>query len=134
MFDLDKNDVGAANEAGFEFELKMPTGELTGAFIKVRGEQSATVRTYQKKKYNEYQMKQTAAKRRGKEYEIDIDEAEELSVEGCVVRIIGWRGIAEGGKEVPFTEANATRILTKHDWIKEQVLEESRQLLNFRPV
>lgn len=134
LFDLSKNNVGAANEAGFEFELVMPgSGEATGAFIKVRGEQSPSVKNYGRRLFTEYQMKQTAAKRRGKEYDIDLDEAEETGIQSAVVRIISWRNIAENGKEIEFNKENAERILKEHSWIKEQVMEESSQALNFRP-
>ena len=131
LFDLEKNDIAAKNEAGFEFELVLPNGEKTGALIKVRGESSPTVRQHGKRVYNEMQMKETAAKRRGKEYQIDLDEAEEINVSDAVNRVISWKNISEGAKEVPFTIENATRIFTKHIWIREQVLEESRQVLNY---
>lgn len=131
MFDLEKNDPSAAAEAGYEFELVLPNGDKTNAYIKTRGEQSPVVRQYQKKKYNEYQMKVAAAKRKGKEYEMDLDEAEELATEAAVNRILGWRNISEGAKEVPFTIENASRILAKYEWIREQVMEESRQVLNY---
>ena len=133
MFDLTKNNVGVANEAGYEFELTIPgTGEKTGAFVKVRGEQSPVVKAFSKRKYTEYKLKQDAAKRRNKEYELDLDEAEEISIEAAIVRIISWKGLSEGKVEVPFTKENAERILKEHDWIKDQVMEESSQALNFR--
>lgn len=134
LFDLSKNNVSAANEAGFEFELRMPgTGDATGAFIKVRGDQSPAVKNHGRRLFTEYQMKQTAAKRRGKEYELDLDEAEESGIQSAIVRIISWKNIANHGKEVPFNKENAELILKEHSWIKEQVMEESSQALNFRP-
>ena len=135
MFDLSKNNLSVSNEEGFEFELVMPgSGEGTGAFIKVRGEQSPTVRNYSKKKYNEYKMKQEAHKRRGKgDYEIDLDEAEEMAIDNAVIRVISWKNIAIDGKEVPFTKEAAQSILKDHSWIREQVMEESSQAINFQP-
>ena len=50
-----------------------------------------------------------------------------------MVRIIDWKGILEDGAEVPFTKENATRILTEHSFIREQVMEAAGDLLNFRP-
>ena len=131
MFDLDKNDQSVIAEAGYEFNLKLPSGASTDCFITVRGNYSPVVRQYQKKKYNEYQMKVQAAKRKGKEYELDLDEAEELSVEAAVIRVLAWRGLAEGGKEVPFTKENCERILKKHEFIREQVRGEAEQVENF---
>jgi hypothetical protein len=132
MFDLTKNDLSVAAEAGYEFELMLPTGEATGAFITVRGEQSPAVKAYGRKMFNLYQQKQKIAKRRGKEDDLDLDEAEDMSVEAAYVRIIGWREIAESGKAVEFNADNAKRILKAHSWIREAVMEESTNLHNFR--
>lgn len=132
MFDLTKNDLSVAAEAGYEFELMLPTGEATGAFITVRGEQSPAVKAYGRKMFNLYQQKQKIAKRRGKEDDLDLDEAEDMSVEAAYVRLIGWKGIAESGKAVEFNADNAKRILKQHSWIREAVMEESTNLHNFR--
>lgn len=134
-FDLSKNNFAEVAEAGFEFELKLPgTGEGTGAFITIRGDQSKTVKAYARKKYAEFKLKEQQAKRRGKEADdMTLDEAEELAIESAIVRVISWKGIAENGKDVPFTQENAERIFKEHPWIREAVTEESSQLLNFRP-
>lgn len=134
-FDLSKNNFAESAEAGFEFELKLPgTGEGTGAFITIRGDQSKTVKAYARKKYAEFKLKEQQAKRRGKEAEdMTLDEAEELAIESAIVRVIDWKGIAENGKDVPFSKENAERIFKEHPWIREAVTEESGQILNFRP-
>ena len=133
--DLSQNNFTEIAEEGYEFELLLPgTQEPTGAFIKVRGDQSKTVKAFNRKKFNEFKIKEQQAKRRGKEVdELSLEEAEELAVESAVVRIISWRGIENAGESVPFTKENATEILTAHSWIREQVIEESSQILNFRP-
>jgi hypothetical protein len=134
MLDLSQKNFSVSAEAGFEFELKLPTGEATGAFVTVRGEQSKIVKQYGRRKFSEMQMKEQAAKRRGKEVEpMSLDDIEELSVESAIVRIIGWKGITNAGKEVPFSKEAATEILKEHSWIREQVMEESNNLHNFRP-
>jgi hypothetical protein len=134
-FDLSKNNYAEAAEVGYEFELKFPdTGEGTGAFITVRGEQSKTLKVYGRKKITEYQSKEAQAKRRGKEVEPPtFDELEDLAIESAIVRTISWRGIDENGVAVPFNEENAKRIYKEHAWIRTQVMEESAQILNFRP-
>lgn len=134
-FDLSKNNLSEAAEAGFEFELKFPgTGEGTGAFITVRGDNSKTVKAYARRKFNEFKLREQQAKRRGKELdEMSLEEAEELAIESAIVRVISWRGIEEKGKAVEFTKENAERIFMEHPWIREQVTEESSQILNFRP-
>jgi hypothetical protein len=132
-FDLKNHNYTEIAEAGYEFELKLPgTGEGTGAFITVRGDQSKTVKAFGRKKYSEFKLREQQAKRRGKEAEeMTLEEAEELSIESATVRIISWKNITEGGKEVPFTKENAERILKEYSFIKDQVLEEAGSLLNF---
>lgn len=133
MLDLKVVNVSQQSESGYEFELKLPVvGTPTGAFVTVRGDQSPTVRNYNKKKFNEFEVKRKQATRRGREVEdITLEEAEELSIESAINRIITWKGITEGKTEIPFSEENAKRILKEHDWIREQVMEESSNLSNF---
>jgi len=133
-FDLAKHNYTEIAEAGFEFELKLPgTGEGTGVFITVRGDQSKTVKAFGRKKYSEFKLREQQAKRRGKDVDdMTLEEAEELSVESAIVRVISWKNITENGKEVPFTKENAERIFKEYSWIKDQVMEEAGQLLNFR--
>lgn len=133
-FDLAKHNYTEIAEAGYEFELKLPgTGEGTGVFITVRGDQSKTVKAFGRKKYSEFKLREQQAKRRGKDVEdMTLEEAEELSVESAIVRVIGWKNITENGKEVTFTKENAERIFKEYSWIKDQVMEEAGQLLNFR--
>lgn len=134
-FDLNKNNFADAAEAGYEFELLLPgTQEPTGAFITVRGDQSKTVKAYARKKYAEFKLREQSAKRRGKDPEdMSLEEAEDLSIEAAIVRVIGWKGITEGKTEVAFSKENAERIFKEHSWIREAVMEESTQILNFRP-
>lgn len=136
-FNLTKNNVAQKSEVGYEFELKMPgTGDPTGAFITVRGDQSKVVKEHGRKTYNALQAKANMARKRGKDpEEITLEDAEDMSIESAAMKIISWRGIEEGeGKsatEVPFSVENAQRILREHQWIREQVTEEASQLLNF---
>lgn len=134
-FDLEKNNLSAAADTGYEFELVYPaTEEKTGAFITVRGDASKVVKAYGRKKFAEYEAKRIQATRKGKENApTDLDDLEDAAIEAAIVRIIGWRGISNGGEEVVFTAESARKILKEHDWIRTQVLEESSQILNFRP-
>lgn len=133
-FDLAKHNYTEIAEAGYEFELKLPgTGEGTGVFITVRGDQSKTVKAFGRKKYSEFKLREQQAKRRGKDAdEMTLEEAEDLGIESAIVRVIGWKNITENGKEVSFTKENAERIFKEYSWIKDQVMEEAGQLLNFR--
>lgn len=134
MLDLSKNNLAEQAEAGYEFELLLPgTKDKTGAFVKVRGSNSKVVRAYARKKYQEMQLRDKMAKRKGKDDEMTIEEAEDLAIESAVMRVIGWKGIAEDNKEIAFSKENAERVLREHSWIREQIMEESEDLLNFRP-
>jgi hypothetical protein len=132
-FDVKIQDFSKSAEVGYEFELKLPTGAGSEAYLTVIGAQSPTVKQYAKRKFQEYQQRQQIAKRKGKEEEISLDEAEELAVEGALVRLVGWRGITEEGKEVKFSKDKAREILTQHPWIREQIMEESDFVGNFVP-
>ncbi len=133
MLDLKVQNVAEQSESGYEFELIYPTTqEKTGAFVKVRGSQSTKAKAHARKKYTEYRLREQMAKRKGKEEELTLDEAEEMAIETAIVRVIAWRGITEDGKEVPFTKENAERIFLEHSWIREQISEAADQLLNFQ--
>ena len=132
MFDISKSNFSQASESGFEFAVKTAWGEDTDFLIKVRGEQSKIVRDYSKRKYNEYAMKENAAKARGKTYVMDIEDAEDELVQSAIVRIISWSGIVDGGKPLEFNKENAERVLKGNDHIQNQIMEESKLALNFR--
>jgi hypothetical protein len=133
-FDLAKHNYTEIAEVGYKFELKLPgTGEVTGVFITVRGDQSKTVKAFGRKKYAEFKLREQQAKRRGKDVDdMTLEEAEELSIESAVIRVIDWENITENGKPVTFSKENAERIFKEYPWIKEAVMEESGQILNFR--
>ena len=133
-FDLIKQDFNKAAEAGFTFELKLPTGEASGAKLTVLGDMSPTVKQYSRKKFSEYQMKQSLAKRKGRDLdEMSLDEAEELAVEAAMVRLVNWKGVQEAGVDVPFSKEKAKEVLTQHGWIREAVMAEAADLTNFQP-
>lgn len=133
MFDVVKQDFSKVAESGYTFELIMPNGVNSGAKLTVLGEKSPAVKLYGRRKFQEWQQRQAIAKRRGKEDELDLDEAEDVAVEAALVRLIGWEGIAENGKEIPFTKEKAAEILKAHEWIREAIMTESADILNFSP-
>lgn len=134
MFDIKKQDFAVAAEAGYEFELKLPTGAGSGAKLTVIGDMSKTVQAYARKKFQEYQQKQAIARRKGKDNDqIDLDEAEELAVEAALVRLVGWKGIFEDGVEVQFSKEKAAEVLKSAPWIREEIMRESADVLNFTP-
>lgn len=46
--------------------------------------------------------------------------------------LIGWRGLQDDGKDVPYSRATAERILTEYPEFLALVLEEASKLDNFR--
>lgn len=133
-FDLVKQDFNKAAEAGFSFELKLPTGEASGAKLTVLGDMSPTVKAYSRKKFSEYQMKQSLAKRKGRDIDdMSLEEAEELAVEAALVRLVNWSGVQESGTDVKFSKEKAKEVLTQHSWIREAVMAEAADLTNFQP-
>lgn len=133
MFDLSKQDFSKAAELGYTFELVLPTGVSSGAKLTIIGDMSATVKNYARRKFQELQQRQMIAKRKGKEDEIDLDEAESMAVEASLVRLIGWEGITENGKAVEFSKDKAREVLTAHAWIREQIMREAGDVTNFQP-
>ena len=130
--DLAITNVAAAAESGYEFELLHPaTGEGTGGFLTIRGENSRTVQQHARKVVTEMQKREKVAKGKGKDVDLTISELEDMAVERAVVRIISWKGIQENGEDIPFTKENAERILKDHAWIREVLMEESSHWSNF---
>jgi hypothetical protein len=133
MLDLAKNNPAEIAEAGYEFTVVLPDGTETDAKIKVRGLFSPKVKEFAKKMYKEHQIKVQAAKRKGREPEdMTLEEAEEYSVRVAAVRVISWSGISEDGVTIESTKDEVERILMKYPFIREQVITESDNVLNFR--
>jgi len=133
MFDLKKNDPAKAAEVGYTFTVVLPDGSETDAKITVRGANSAVVKNYSRRIYQEFKQREQQAKRRGREPEdLTLEEAEKLSAEAAAVRVIAWEGIAEDGKEIKFSETEAERIFKEYPFIREQVMTESDNVFNFR--
>ena len=133
MLDLNVKNLAAVSEAGYEFELLYPGfNEKTGAFVTVRGADSKVVRAYSRKKFAEHQIREKMAKRKGKDDDMSLDEAEDALIEATIGRVLGWRGISEDGVEVPFTAEAAERIFRAHEWIRTQVMDQSNDVTNFQ--
>lgn len=130
-FDIVKTNLAERAEEGFEFEVKLPDGSPTEFFVTVRGTQSPKVKGYSKRVFNQLQIKEQQAKRKGKETDFSLEEAEDMAVNSAVVRIVSWRGLEEAGKEIPCTEENVKRIMRELDWVRSQVLEEADIAANF---
>lgn len=133
MFDIKSHDFSTSAAEGYAFSLKLPTGADAGAKLTILGELSPTIKNYSRKRFAEYQQRQQMAKRKGKEEDLSLEEAEEMAVENALVRLVGWEGIVEDGKDVKFSKEKAREILTAHSWIRDQIISESQDVLNFSP-
>ena len=133
MLDLKKNDPAKAAEVGYTFTVVMPDGTETDAKITVRGANSAIVKNYSRRIYQEFKQREIQAKRRGREPdELTLEEVERLAAESAAVRVIDWQGIAEDGKELKFSREEAERVFREYPFIREQVMTESDNVFNFR--
>jgi hypothetical protein len=133
MFDLSKHDFTKSSEQGYTFELKLPDGTSSGAKLTVIGDMSPVVKNYSRKKFQEYQQRQAMNRRKNKEEELSLEEAEELAVDSAMVRLIGWSGVQDNGKDVEFSKDKAREVLTQHSWIREQIMQEAQDVSNFKP-
>ena len=134
MFDIAKHNFSDAAAEGYTFELKLPTGAASGTKLTVLGEMSPTIKAYSRKKFAEYQQRQVMLKRKGKEDDqMSLEEAEEIAVENALVRLIGWSDIQEDGKDVKFSKERAREILAAHPFIRDQIITESQDVMNFNP-
>lgn len=132
-FDIKKHNPTDVAEAGFEFTVVLPDGTETDAKIKVRGSNSPKVKDFYRKAFNEMQIKESAAKRRGKEAEpMSLDESEDFAVRSSAVRIISWSNIEEDGKPVVFSKDEAERMMKAYPFLRELVTKESEEITNFR--
>lgn len=130
-FDIVKTNLAEKAEAGHRFEVKLPDGSPTDFYITVRGTLSPKVKAYGKKLFNQMQIKEQQLKRKGKEAEFSLEEAEEMAVDSASLRVITWEGLQEDGKDIPPTEDNIKRIMRELDWVRSQVLDESDIAANF---
>jgi hypothetical protein len=133
-FDLKKNDPTKSAEVGYEFDVVMPDGTITDIKIKVRGALSKVVKDFYRNTFSQMQVKEQAAKKRGKEPEpMSLQESEDFAIQSSALRVISWSGIAEDGKEVPYSKDECLRIMKDYPFLREAVTQESEQVLNFRP-
>jgi hypothetical protein len=131
--DLTKNNPAVLAEAGYTFTLCLPDGSETDAKLTVRGVNSPAVKNYSRKVYSEFKMKEQAAKRRGRDpEELSLEDAEELAVNSAAVRLMGWSGLEENGKPIKFEKDEVARVLKEFPFIREAVMLQSDDLMNFR--
>lgn len=132
MLDLSVTNIPQAHEDGFEFEVLLPNGKPTGAFITVFGPESPTFLNYQRRKIKEQERREKLAKGKNKDGSMSTDEMFVAVTESCVARIKSWRGFYDNEKPVPFDADTAFEILDKNRWLRDQIIENSQDVENFR--
>lgn len=80
------------------------------------------------------QARELKAQRTGKKDFRDLDDYEGLAVESAVVRCVGWKNVSvDGEAELEFNSENARMVFERFVPVREQVIEASDDLGNFRP-
>ena len=134
MLDLSKLNVSEAAETGYKMQVVHPVTRqpIDGAFITIRGDDSKTVQKWIRGVIARRQSEELMAKRRGKEADpISLADAEDQANEGAAKRVISSEGIFNGKTELHITEETAKQVFAEHTWLRDQVLEASRDLGNF---
>ena len=127
--DLKQFDIKETCEKGVFLTLCHPvTGEELDAKIKLVGRDSSRFRN----KLRDLAQRQATGGKK-KSQPIDIEKADKEGAELLAACTVGWIGIEEDGKAVPFSEAEAVRIYTDHRWIREQVDAFIADRANFFP-
>ena len=132
MLDLTLKDPAKVAEAGFEFNVVLPDGTETEATVKVRGKNSKKVQAFSRALSQELTIRSESNVRRGKKNDMSIEEAEELACRVAANRVISWKGLGKDGVEIPFSEGVAEDLLKEYPFLREQIMEESDNILNFR--
>lgn len=134
--DLSAFSVASQSEAGYKMPVLHPVTKqpFDGVFITVRGNESPHVQKWVRSKLNARQQEEIRLARMKKQIDpLTIAEAEDYAAEAAAVRIMGWDGIEDGGKPVPFTHEAAVGIFKRETWLRDQVLEAAGDLGNFVP-
>lgn len=116
MVDLSEfSNLAQVQEDGIDVSILHPkTGESLGITIKVAGPDSDR----QKKARRAVQTERLNMSR-NKRPTVPELEADGLKV--TVASIISWDGVVDGGQSIDLTPENATTILTKYPFIREQL-------------
>lgn len=108
-----------------EMEIQDPAGNPTGVVFSLIGKDTKQFRD----KFKSIVKTNTAKKTK----EVDLDSLEEQNAELLATSIVGWKGLTEGGVEVPYSPDKALSIIKDPElaFIKEQVEEFIQDRKNF---
>lgn len=103
------------HEDGIEVQIKSPTtGEPLDFHITVMGPDSKEWRRAQKDDLKAYVAK-------GRDGGFSADELVERDIQKIVQITTGWRGLTDGGKEVPFTKEACRDLYVDAPYVMDQV-------------
>lgn len=102
-----------ADNASIQLKHPVSKTDLDGMTISVSGHDSATFKNAIKERAKAQMSRKTT--------DVDFTANDKEAVELLAKCTTGWTGITEGGKELPFSIANAIYIYTKYNWIREQI-------------
>lgn len=136
--DLADLDTTAACDKGAEIELVHPvTRAPLGIFWGVLGRDSTAVQEHTRARYDADMRKAAQARKRGKDVDLLTQEQQvERGIELLVAASTHWRTGSEAtlkfeGEKLAFSKANATRVLQRMKWIRDQIDEAAADLENF---
>lgn len=132
-FDIALHNFSEAAEQGYTFNLHFPNGDDSKAKLTILGDMSPTVENYNKKTYKDWNRQTKVAEGKNKKYEPELEDFEDMSLKSALVRLIGWEGMTENGKVVPFSKEKATEFLTIHKWVRQTIMSEAAEVANFTP-
>jgi hypothetical protein len=125
-FDIESLDAIAGSEEGTEVPIFNPkTGEKTGLTIRVKGAFASRFQELLSR-----QRKRDALRAKNPVARAMADEDDDTSQLLADVTL-GWDGMVEKGKVIPFGKAEAERIYTAYPVIRGQVLAAALEVANF---
>lgn len=116
--DLSQFDSVTLANKGVDIYLKdVRTGAKTKAYITIQGSDSDAFQAFRLEKEREMVEKV----QRKEEVKLSTEENRKETIETLTRFTLGWYGLTEGGKPLPFTIENAKMLYTKYPAIREQI-------------
>ncbi len=128
--DIKLLDTRKAATEGRECIIRMPDGSPTDIKIVMAGLDSDLF----KEMNDKLQREVREALKRNREFELTPDEERERDWQRMANATVGWSGVEEDGKELPFAKENARRIYEQYPLVFRQVLAFVGGEGNFLPV
>lgn len=120
-------DAVKESEQGFDLNVKNPDGSDSGVILIVLGKHAKQVTDWSKREFAKLQKEEEIAKRRKEEPKPKtIEELEEFSHQGALIRVIGWKNVKQ-----EFTQELFSQVLKRNPHWIEQISAASEDAANF---